>query len=571
MVVSAWVILYFAMSNNPFSNVGAIITGERFLGRVEHLRFIRERMFSADGFASVAIIGMSRVGKSSLATQAILHDPPTLSNEAFIGFRLTLDTYQTAYELFQDLVQTAWEKMSDLGNLEMKIQEQARRVRSASLEEQWHEVQCFFRLTQKCRLRIVCILDEFDAGRKLFENSPHCFSRLRALASELDYQIGLVLVSRRELPEVARLAGHPSNYWANILKPINLHCFGASEMEQYYQKLEEAGLHITPSLRVELDEACGGHPWLVDWFASALFQSVPTAAIIQTEQVRQLLSAPLAELFRDIVKLLREDAEFDQIRACFLGVIPGSNKKLVTRSRNYGLLVDRPGGKTRAFSTTFVDYLKKECPPFIISESPATKKVATLTGSVPATGPFEFDWADSSLVCPNGLKIYLPLRFAAVLREMLRETKELLPVRKSASKFGGAGMPSHISKPPRQQSRKTVVTFYEVTEAYLAAKVTEGKLNAVRFKKSFEEARAKNGMDEFCKKNAEEFKRDFGRWLKEGHQISVENLVTHDGVVGGYRLVTQNWHPMEPVRNYSEASLVNEMPQVDTSDEDANP
>jgi hypothetical protein len=78
-------------------------------------------------------------------------------------------------------------------------------------------------------------------------------------------------------------------------------------------------------------------------------------------------------------------------------------------------------------------------------------------------------------------------------------------------------------------------------------------------------------MDEFCKKNAEEFKRDFGRWLKEGHQISVENLVTHDGVVGGYRLVTQNWHPMEPVRNYSEASLVNEMPQVDTSDEDANP
>jgi hypothetical protein len=567
MVVGAWVILYLAMSKNPFSNVGAIITGERFLGRTEHLRFIRERMFSAEGFASVAIIGMSRVGKSSLAAQAILHDPPTLSNEKLIAFRLTLDTYQTSYELFQGIVQTAWEKISDLGHLAKEIQEQAKRVRSASVEEQWHEVQRFFRLTQKNRMRIVCVLDEFDAGRKLFDKSPHCFRRLRALASELDYQIGLILVSRRELSEVARLAGHPSNYWANTLKSINLHCFDKSEMEQYYQKLEKAELHTTLSLRTELDEVCGGHPWLIDWFASALCQRTVPIASIQPEQVRQLLSDQLTQLFGDIVKLLQEDVEFDRVRACLLGMSNSSNKALVMRLRNYGLLVDQTSGKTRAFATSFADYLKEERPS-LIGESSVTKKVQPPAGELPASGPFEFDWADDSLVCPNGLKIYLPRRFAAVLREMLRENKELLRERKSGNKVINSESHAQTSKSSRKHSRKTVLTFFEIAEAYLGGKVIEDKLNIVQFKKSFEEARSKNVFDVFCKKHAEEFKRDFGRWLKDGHQINVENLVTHDGTIGGYRLVTQNWHPTEPVRNYSEASLVNEMPQADTSEED---
>jgi hypothetical protein len=566
MVVGAWVILHVAMSSNPFSNVGGIITGGRFLGRAQHLRFIRERMFSAEGFASVAIIGMSRVGKSSLAAQAILHDPPTLSNEKLIAFRLTLDTYQTSHEMFQGIVQTAWDKISISGHLATEIQEQAQRVRSATAEEQWHEVQRFFRLTRRSRLRIVCVLDEFDSGRKLFDGGPHCFCRLRTLASELDCQVGLVLVSRRELSEVSRLAGHASNYWANILKPINLCCFDQTEMEQYYQKLDEAGLHASPNLRAELDEVCGGHPWLIDWFASALFQRADPTAPIQPDQARQILSVQLTELFRDIVQQLREDAEFDRVRACLLGMSTCQNKALVMRLRNYGLLVNRPEGKTRAFAITFADYLNQDCRSSNV-RSAVTKKAQPPTEELPASGPFEFDWADDSLVRPNGFKIYLPRRFAAVLREMLRERRELLPVRKFATKGADGGVRPKISKPLRQYSRKTVLTFLEVSELYLGAKVEEGKLNAVRFKKTFEEARAKNLLEDFCKKHAEEFKRDFGRWLKDGHQINIESIVTHDGTVGGYRLVSQNWHPTEPVRNYSEASLVNEIPQAGMGEE----
>ena len=51
--------------NNPFASAGTIVEGNAFVGRQMELRDISERLFGEE-FGNVAIVGIPKVGKSSL-------------------------------------------------------------------------------------------------------------------------------------------------------------------------------------------------------------------------------------------------------------------------------------------------------------------------------------------------------------------------------------------------------------------------------------------------------------------------------------------------------------------------
>ena len=55
---------------NPFADFGATIYGKRFIGRNHELRLIDSRLFSEAGFGALAVIGLPRVGKTSLLLEA---------------------------------------------------------------------------------------------------------------------------------------------------------------------------------------------------------------------------------------------------------------------------------------------------------------------------------------------------------------------------------------------------------------------------------------------------------------------------------------------------------------------
>ena len=56
--------------NSLFERTGQIIYGDRFIGRNYEINEIRK--FVVDNRANVAIVGMPRIGKSSLAWQALM-------------------------------------------------------------------------------------------------------------------------------------------------------------------------------------------------------------------------------------------------------------------------------------------------------------------------------------------------------------------------------------------------------------------------------------------------------------------------------------------------------------------
>ena len=60
------------MSENPYADFGTIITEDRFVGRKRELRTVASRIFGERGFGSIAVVGLPRIGKTSLVSEAIM-------------------------------------------------------------------------------------------------------------------------------------------------------------------------------------------------------------------------------------------------------------------------------------------------------------------------------------------------------------------------------------------------------------------------------------------------------------------------------------------------------------------
>ena len=56
---------------NPFADYGKIVHGERFIGRQQIIRAIESRIIKPNAPGNLAIIGVHRIGKSSLAYKTI--------------------------------------------------------------------------------------------------------------------------------------------------------------------------------------------------------------------------------------------------------------------------------------------------------------------------------------------------------------------------------------------------------------------------------------------------------------------------------------------------------------------
>ena len=58
-------------TQNPFADYGNIIEGNRFIGRKSSIATIHNRVMG-NSFGNIAIIGLPRIGKSSLVWNALM-------------------------------------------------------------------------------------------------------------------------------------------------------------------------------------------------------------------------------------------------------------------------------------------------------------------------------------------------------------------------------------------------------------------------------------------------------------------------------------------------------------------
>jgi len=247
--------------SNPYADFGATVTGDRFIGRAAELRTIDSRLFGASGFGSIAIVGLPRVGKTSLVAEAIQRAEPRAAELGTAVIRADVGAFSSVDRLFRSLVEEliGVVRRRRLGNA--LIETRIERALAGSVMG-FNEIRTVFKSLRQAGVRPVCVLDEFDAGRRVFEDAPECFHWLRELCSNPEFKAAVVLISKRRLQDVARLAGYDSDYWANVLMSLPLKPFSDGEAVDFFTALAEAGVPLGETEQAEVLSLCGGRPSL---------------------------------------------------------------------------------------------------------------------------------------------------------------------------------------------------------------------------------------------------------------------------------------------------------------------
>lgn len=357
--------------NNPFANYGNIVYGDRFVGRQSYLQWIESRVVQPPG-GNLSIVSERRVGKSSLAYQAIMARQDELIQQRILARSVSVSTYENPQKFFCDLAGLSFRKLEDLGWANRFIREAAEEVKTRDVERfDFGRLKEFFEHTRAANIRIIFVLDEFDSAARFFTTDNRFFDRLR----DLSYrgEATLITVSRDSLSVIERKS-HISSTLIGVCEDRTLGMFNDAEIEEHFGRLKEAGISLTAKDRQRIVTCCGGHPYLHDKVAFEL-----------VELFRQDGKTHLDEAFRQSERLfLREFASITEhlhsrsLLEPLMQSLFASSAHLKTSELNelvdYGLIRQSGAGYT-TFSILFQEHLRQELPIIIEELTPAERRV----------------------------------------------------------------------------------------------------------------------------------------------------------------------------------------------------
>ena len=341
---------------NPFSDYGKIVRGERFIGRKQIISVIESRIIQPTNPGNLVIIGVHRIGKSSLAYKIIVEQRDKLISKGILPIWKGLSSYDDSLDFFYSLIDELIDEMEELGWVTKRIQRSADRALETNVT--WDRIKRFFREVQSAGYGVLFILDEFDHARTLFRGET-TFQRLRELADYPDYRLSLVLTSRRNIRDIELSAGSSSPFH-NIFQVQRLAMFNDEDLDIYFSRFSDIGIPITSEDRKRILFYCGAHPYLLEmlgWEIVERFRQNHEQGIDVDKSANAILQA-IFEHYDDMIRLLREDTMLNKLLQILFGPVIDVKQADVTELQNYGLIKPSENETYSAYSEHFHDYLK---------------------------------------------------------------------------------------------------------------------------------------------------------------------------------------------------------------------
>lgn len=309
--------------DNPFVAFGTIATGDRFVGRGLETARLEERVLRGAG--STAVVGIARIGKSSLAAEVVrrtaVNDNPTLW--------LDLSTFESAVAFFDE-----W----------------ASQLLGDSLAESTSTHAAFRRLNRMLVSRAtqgvarsLIVIDEFDAVRGWKDGGD--FMRL---LRELLYDpsrtgVVAILCSRREIARL-ELETQDVSTLDGVLDHISLGPMSAAEIDSMYARIE---VPVHPEVRATVQSVAGEHPYLVEMCLASVSTSGDIAALASS------LGESASRYLESLLKFLTNERLLLEAVQAVVGPRVSNDRSASMQLKRYGLLID----SRRTFSCLFEETL----------------------------------------------------------------------------------------------------------------------------------------------------------------------------------------------------------------------
>lgn len=262
--------------------------------------------------------------------------------------------------LHTQLVEKVWDLMQPhLDEIDPRLKRSFDRATADGLE--WLEVRTrteeFLSQVRKRGLRVVLILDEFDAAREVFRTQPGAFQALRAIAYNPEPNVGLVTTSRRELREIVDMADPVESTFPGIFRSVYLTCFDKEDLTALAARLDSCdGARLVP----RLFEMSGGHPYLASHLLDRLWTetqgAVPLPMDVAVRALREPMPPEFQQYYADLQDLMRADGRTEALLEIVLGPQLTATQDDAESLLQQGLIRKSGPGYT-AFSDHFMRFL----------------------------------------------------------------------------------------------------------------------------------------------------------------------------------------------------------------------
>ncbi len=346
------------MNHNPFAGYGTIASGDRFIGRRSSLQVLEDRVISAQKPGNLAIIGLPRIGKSSLAYQALIERKQELLDRKFLPIWIDLATHEQSSAFFRSLVKQSVDELKGIRNwLNDPMQRAANRAlqEEVSSGEGYGRILRFFEKVRQAGIRVIFVLDEFDHACQLFKEDTAGFARLGELSDRPAWRVTFVTTSRRAIHEIERQV-HATPSLDRLFGEHYLTMFDEQDLQEHFARLAMVGLPVSPMLKESIDFYTGGHPYLLEMLGyNLVFHNRQQDDVdVAAREIEQ----SFVDYYNQLVNLLREDGILDKLLQVLFSPGGDIEPTNVNELLRYGLIKPSRQGAHVAFSPRFQSFLR---------------------------------------------------------------------------------------------------------------------------------------------------------------------------------------------------------------------
>lgn len=339
------------MRRNPFYENGQVV-GEGYIGRHEEIRNIMRILSQNSKNGSIVVSGLTRMGKTSLVKNCfdIAEKNNLLEKNNIVTLSVTVSTVNDFSQFYKRISNNLYMALEDRNLLDSILERRFSKIEVCLKnkdEDLIYELDDSFRAIlnrlSKKGIKTVALLDEFDDARRAFKYDgvglSTNFQKFRDYVTEADYNITFILTSRTDISVIDASLPSGSNL-RGAFSEISLTGFTDDEREEFFEKIRECGVTLSPEQKKKYIWYAGRSPFLFSKIASRIMmtdESLRSEDISISRIVKQC-KRDFEAYFDSLIGFMTRDELLSKYIQVFFGPVYDLSKKDIELLKQYGYI-----------------------------------------------------------------------------------------------------------------------------------------------------------------------------------------------------------------------------------------
>lgn len=304
--------------NNIFQ-IGGQVSGESFIGREKLLTSFVRDYSNKEGRSAKAIVGLTRIGKSSFAMQLMKKLP-----EDILKIYVDLNEASNYAELWQIIYLDICDELKSNklfwnDDIEQEIREAAELFTDNTPWIKFSRgIKRFFESLKNYGIKVFLTLDEFDNAQTLFTDGTKHFELFRTIFSDARYDVSTLIISRRSIYMIEG-ATYQSSTFHGVLDIIHFAGFDDNDLAEYFNKYQELGISLSDMEKRDILYYGGNSPYLLSIIGHYIVENVQEGRDVDVAQIVKNKCKAINDYFRDVLKHLERDDDLKRLVAFIIG------------------------------------------------------------------------------------------------------------------------------------------------------------------------------------------------------------------------------------------------------------